>query len=156
MGEPPFIIIWEYLRAQALRDTARIPPPPCALPTAAAPGSGSAAYGSPLSLWARTPAPPMHGRSTGTISSAFSGWISLPRPPESSFRRRYGNCPADFPAGTRFTEKAQKEAPRFGNPEFVDKVRFRDVDADARQRAFKSVCCANASKPGACTSVWIL
>ena len=33
-----------------------------------------------------------------TISSAFSGWISLPRPPESSFRRRYGNCPADFPA----------------------------------------------------------
>ena len=40
MGEPPFIIILEYLRAQALRDTARIPPPPCALPTAAAPGSG--------------------------------------------------------------------------------------------------------------------
>ena len=24
----------------------------------------------------------MHGRSTGTISSAFSGWISLPLPPE--------------------------------------------------------------------------
>ena len=53
-GKPPFIIILEYLRAQArrsarsrfccaqsLRDTARIPPPPCAtrcrsLPTAAA------------------------------------------------------------------------------------------------------------------------
>ena len=57
-GKPPFIIILEYLRGQArrsaqsrfccaqyLRDTARIPPPPCAtrcrsLPTAAAPGSG--------------------------------------------------------------------------------------------------------------------
>ena len=41
-------------------------------------------------------------------------------------------------------------------PQSVDKVCFHAKTAVARQRAFKSVCCANAWKPGACTSVFIL
>ncbi|RHS31145.1 hypothetical protein DWV55_13110 [Butyricicoccus sp. AF10-3] len=53
------------------------------------------ASGSLPSLWARTPAPPMHGRSMGRIWSVSNGWTSLPPLPENSFRRRFGNCPGE-------------------------------------------------------------
>ena len=58
--------------------------------------------------------------------------------------------------GRSLRPKGAKKARRRRAFQSVDKVRLHDVNAAARQRAFKGVCCANASKPGACTSVWIL
>lgn len=63
--------------------------------------------------------PPTHGRSMGRIWSVSSGWISLPPPPENSFRRRFGSCPGEhvqvywksyhFPCRRHKKEKLQSQ-----------------------------------------------